>query len=477
VSGDGGVAPRLFGLFSHELREGSITQDLLHWYANEISVVKSSTVRDILSAAHNLLRADPARPLNIDSVVAQSGHAVTTVYRYVGSVRELEDIGRCIEFESSYLRDLLALKRNLADSYFTEDAVRLFDAAGEFFTADYYTTSGKRVSEARFLHILRLSSSPNGLALASAMLQRLISRYAEVVRQGLARGVGWVGHDSTTSALWHLSVPFLRMPFDRSGLALDAISYRSVYSHFHNVLAEPVTLNSMVADSHVDRSQNIIDLQFGVGLVAEDRSSLQQSKLVQTFGDLLDFADAGTNPAKALAEATHELSLTMSRSTLANRLGTGGRVGDHFAAAVAAGWASALWTRIELQCPEDGPASVRVARFLSAVTAEVQATPGLVVVLLADYLGSGERKPAVDSHFNACSQRLDRLAGELNSRSFSTPVHLGGLVPSMLMMRLMLDLLPRHIQPSIWHGCARAAVNRLGRDLVATAGEDQRFEA
>ena len=169
--------------------------------------------------------------------------------------------------------------------------------------------------------------------------------------------------------------------------------------------------------------------------------------------------------------------MMMSRSTLANRLGTGGRVGDHFAAAVAAGWASALCTRIELQCPEDGPASVRVARFLSAVTAEVQATPGLVVVLLADYLGSGERKPAVDSHFNACSQRLDRLAGELNSRSFSTPVHLGGLVPSMLMMRLMLDLLPRHIQPSIWHGCARAAVNRLGRDLVATAGEDQRFEA
>lgn len=101
MSGDGGVAPRLFGLFSHELRECSITQDLLHWYANEISVVKSSTVRDILSAAHNLLRADPARPLNIDSVVAQSGHAVTTVYRYVGSVRELEDIGRCIEFESS----------------------------------------------------------------------------------------------------------------------------------------------------------------------------------------------------------------------------------------------------------------------------------------------------------------------------------------------------------------------------------------
>ncbi|MGA1035590.1 MAG: hypothetical protein ACO3VI_09765, partial [Ilumatobacteraceae bacterium] len=99
---DSELAPRSFGLFSQDIREGSITDDLLHWYANEISVVKSHTVRDILRAAQNSIRADPSRPLNIDSVVSQSGHAVTTVYRYVGSVRELEDIGRCIEFESSY---------------------------------------------------------------------------------------------------------------------------------------------------------------------------------------------------------------------------------------------------------------------------------------------------------------------------------------------------------------------------------------
>lgn len=462
------MAPRSFGLFSQEIREGSITEDLLRWYANEISVVKSHTVRDILRAAQNSIRADPSRPLNIDSVVSQSGHAVTTVYRYVGSVRELEDIGRCIEFESSYLRDLLALKGNLDDAHLTEDAVQLFDAAGAFFNAEYYFTSGKRVSESRFLHILRLSSTKNGVRLMSAMLQRLIGRYAEVVRQGSARGVGWACHDSTIAAAWHLSIPFLRMPFDRSGLALDPTSYRSVYSHFHNVLAEPVTLNPIGNTVYFDRAHNIVDLQAGVGLAARDRSASQQTKMVQTYQDLLDFAEASHNPAEALLSAVNELGSTMSRATLANRMGPGAPFGDLVVNAVATGWISALCSRMGLPHPEDDVPPIQAARYLNAVATEVQATPGIVVVLLAHYLASGERQAALDDHFKAHTWRLDRVTGETNSRSFSTRVHLGGLIPSMLMMRLVLDLMPGHLQPTMWHGHARAAVNRLERDLIST---------